>query len=314
LFSRKVTLCVYAYSLKEFLCINQGAFKFKYPMTFKEAECLFRDELAEIYPINETDAMTQVIFKQLFGFSRFQMHLNAKSKIPEKSRSQIYDIIYQLKQYKPLQYILGETEFYGLPFSVNESVLIPRPETEELVEWIIMDCKDKENTSILDIGTGSGCIAVTLAKSITGSYVSAIDISEVALNTAKKNADSNNVTVDFKVCNILQPNMDKFSTYDVIVSNPPYVAEYQKNEMFPNVLNFEPHVALFVPEKNPFIFYEAIALFAKQTLNPKGCLYFEINEKYPNETALCIEKQGFVTELKCDINNKYRMIKAWRNG
>jgi release factor glutamine methyltransferase len=283
-------------------------------MTFKEAESIIKSELMEIYPVSETEAMIQVIFNHFFSLSRFQRYLNANSVISEKSGFQIYNIIHQLKEHKPLQYILGETEFYGLRFLVNEQVLIPRPETEELVQWVINDWLGKTPCTILDVGTGSGCIAISLSKNLPDASVSAIDISIDAINTAKRNALINEAAVNFKICDILHPNVDEFSMFDILVSNPPYVTAEQKAEMLPNVLDYEPHIALFAPVENPFIFYEAIALFAKQRLKPNGYLYFEINEKYPQETAQCIEKYGFTAELKRDINNKYRMIKARHHG
>ncbi|HEX2933948.1 MAG TPA: peptide chain release factor N(5)-glutamine methyltransferase [Bacteroidales bacterium] len=279
-------------------------------MTYKQAFANFHEELKNSYPETEIEAFIQIICRHLFGLSRFDCMLRNTESLSEKSESQIYNIIQELKRFKPLQYILGETEFYGLRFFVNGAVLIPRPETEELVEWIISDCKGKDNLSIIDIGTGSGCIPVSLAKFLQGAKVSAIDISEEALVVAKKNAEENKVNVQFIHADILKQTLPKKLRFDVIVSNPPYVTADQKNVMNANVLDYEPHIALFAPDQNPFVFYEAIAAVAQDHLKPEGSLYFEINEAFPHETADCIRKYGFGTELKQDINGKYRMIKA----
>jgi release factor glutamine methyltransferase len=283
-------------------------------MTYKEAEYIFKRELSQLYPVTEVGAMFQVIFMHLFGFTRMQLYENGSSVIPDKFESQIYNIIHQLKQFKPIQYILGETEFYGLRFLVDESVLIPRPETEELVHWILSDIKSVQSPSVIDLCTGSGCIAVALAKNIHGAKVSAVDISQTAIDKATENARINETIVNYQTDDILNPQIEMYGEYDVIVSNPPYVTEDQKMEMHSNVLDYEPHIALFTPVNNSFIFYEAIARFAKRRLKRNGTLYFEINEKYHEETAHCITKMGFTTELKRDINNKYRMIKAWHHG
>ncbi len=279
-------------------------------MTYKQAFTYFQQELKNSYPETEIEAFMQIICKHLFGFSRFDCMLRDTESLTEKSESQIYNIIQELKRFKPLQYILGETEFYGLRFFVDSAVLIPRPETEELVEWIISDCKGKDNLSIIDIGTGSGCIPIALARNLPGSDISAIDISEKALNVARKNAIENNVNVRFLQTDILKGSLSKEFSFDVIVSNPPYVTAEQKANMSSNVLDYEPHIALFAPEQNPFVFYEAIAEIAQSHLKPQGALYFEINEALPYETAESINKYGFNTELKQDINGKYRMIKA----
>jgi release factor glutamine methyltransferase len=236
--------------------------------------------------------------------------LRDTESLSEKSESQIYNIIQELKRFKPLQYILGETEFYGLRFFVDSAVLIPRPETEELVEWVISDCKGKDNLSIIDIGTGSGCIPIALAKNLPKAQVFAIDISEDALDIARKNALENMVNIQFIQSDILKRSLSKDFNFDVIVSNPPYVISDQKVQMSANVLDYEPHIALFAPDQNPFVFYEAIAEIAQTHLKPDGTLYFEINEALPYETAESINKYGFNTELKQDINGKYRMIKA----
>lgn len=281
-------------------------------MTYKQAFAYIHQELKNGYPETEIEAFIQIICRHLFGLSRFDCMMRNTECLTEKSESQIYNIIQDLKRYKPLQYILGETEFYGMRFFVDRSVLIPRPETEELVEWIISDCKGEDNLSIIDIGTGSGCIPIALAKHLSNAQVTAVDISEEALSTARKNALENNVNVQFIQADILKRSLPKDFSFDVIVSNPPYVTADQKTQMNANVLDYEPYIALFAPDQNPFAFYEAIASVAQAHLKPEGLLYFEINEALPYETAESINKYGFNTKLKQDINGKYRMIKAKR--
>jgi release factor glutamine methyltransferase len=222
-------------------------------------------------------------------------------------------VLSELKKEKPIQYILGETEFYGLRFRVNENTLIPRPETEELVELIISDNQITKNTNsltILDIGTGSGCIAISLAKNLSNAKVSAIDVSEKALEMAKKNAEINEVNVNFILADVL-----KISTlqekYDVIVSNPPYVRNLEKHEIKPNVLEFEPHLALFVEDDDALIFYRKIAELALKNVSENGKLYFEINQYLGKETVELLENLGFKNvKLIKDIYENDRMIFA----
>lgn len=278
-------------------------------MTVKEvSQCIYQ-ELNHLYPDQEIESFTYLIFNHFMGFKRFDVNLKSGIAIPSDIEIQIYDIIKQLKHNKPIQYILAETEFYGLPFYVDESVLIPRPETEELVQWILDDYRGGE-PRIIDIGTGSGCIPITLAKNIQKASVFALDISEDAIITAQKNAKRNEVHVEFLKHDILQGEWPNSGLFDIVVSNPPYVTLEQKDRMDENVLAYEPHVALFTPENDPLIFYKAIAKFAKKQLKAGGCLYFEINETLSSETAEAVAQVGFATELKRDINGKYRMLKA----
>lgn len=279
-------------------------------MTFNQALAYINQELKSLYPETEIEAFAQIICRHLFGLSRFECMLRNNAPIPEKSQHQIYNIIQELKGFKPIQYILGETEFFGLRFFVDEAVLIPRPETEELVEWVIRDQQSKGDISILDIGTGSGCIAVTLARKLPNATVSAIDVSLEALTVAEKNAIENKVNIAFYPLDIINEKQAVSSAYDVIVSNPPYVTFEQKERMSVNVLNYEPHLALFASGQNPFVFYEVISEIAHTQLKPGGAIYFEINEEHPGQTAKIIESYGFSTELKQDMHGKYRMIKA----
>ena len=268
-------------------------------------------ELSQLYPAHETDSICDIIFKHLMNFKKFDRYLQPDAAIPDQLKTQIYDIIQQLKQNKPIQYILGMADFYGLTFEVNSAVLIPRPETEELVYWIIHDYQ-KATPRIVDIGTGSGCIAIALAKSLPGATICAVDISEDALDVACKNAGRNKVEVEFHKLDILLENIPDFGRFDIVVSNPPYITTAQKEQIEPNVLDYEPHLALFVPENDPLVFYKAIGRFAQKMLKKNGTLYFEINEALPEETAAAIEPLGFTAELKKDIQNKYRLLKAKR--
>jgi release factor glutamine methyltransferase len=225
---------------------------------------------------------------------------------------QIEKIVQRLKNFEPVQYVLGETEFYGLKISVNPSVLIPRPETEELVNWIV-ETGLPGNPKIADIGTGSGCIALALKKQMDNASALAVDISEKAIQTAEINSNLNRLDVEFFQADILNWEKYKWDSFDLIVSNPPYVREMEKMKMQPNVLNYEPQMALFVPDDDPLIFYRKIASFAKKYLQKNGWLYFEINENLGKEMTLLIQNLGFrKAELKKDINGKDRMLRCVR--
>lgn len=278
-------------------------------MTILEVSRLIRHRLKDLYPLQEIDAFTEIIFNHLLNYKRLDIHLNASFPVSAEHETQIYDIILQLERYRPIQYVVGYTEFYGRKFLVDENVLIPRPETEELVEWILHDFKNSAPV-ILDIGTGSGCIAISLASELAGAPVYAADISMEALDLASQNGLLNKTHVNFFSMDILGNRFPEFRPFDVIVSNPPYVTIKQKDRMEPNVLNFEPALALFVPDEDPLLFYKAIGIFAHSFLNPEGFLYFEINEDLSGETSDALQSLGFNTELKKDIHGKYRMLKA----
>ena len=269
-------------------------------MNLRESNGLIKQELANLYPETEIDAISRIMHSHLFGFSHYDLIVRANDTIPEKYEHQIYNIIQQLKRYTPIQYILGETEFYGLKFIVNPAVLIPRPETEELADWIIKDSKGSEKPKIMDIGTGSGCIAITLAKNINNAIVTAMDISDDALKIAEENASFNKTDVEFIKHDILNFDMAKLWQFDIVVSNPPYITPAEIIKMQPNVLQYEPFIALFTPENDSLVFYRAIASFASKFLAKNGTMYLEINESLGNETMK-------------DIHQKDRMIKAWKN-
>ena len=273
----------------------------------------FFSELSGVYPETEIQSFFNILIELKLNLSRIEVALQPDLEISETTITFLQKAIAELKKNIPIQYITGETEFYGLKFNVNESVLIPRPETEELVDWILENSKPKTQNSklkILDIGTGSGCIAISLAKNLSNTDVFALDISSEALKIAKKNALLNNVDIYFSEIDILN-TPDLPEKYNIIVSNPPYVRELEKELMQQNVLAYEPHLALFVKDNNPLLFYDRIADLANKHLSKKGSLYFEINQYLGNETVALLKQKGFQNiELKKDIFGVDRMIKA----
>lgn len=281
--------------------------------TIKQVVTLIKQEIGPLYPDQETDAIIFRVLQHTLNFSRAQIFLQQDTNVPKTVLFEIENMVKALKNFEPLQYILGETCFYGHTFRVNPHVLIPRPETEELVEWVLQD-HTSASANVIDLGTGSGCIAITIAKERPAWKVQAADLSEEALLLASENALLNSVQVDF-----VQENMLDFSEnltrqyFDVIVSNPPYVTVSQKAEMHPNVMDHEPHLALFAPGTDPLLFYRKIAAFASTNLKRGGKVYAEMNETLPEETAQLFKEKGFETELKKDIHSKYRMIKAFKN-
>jgi release factor glutamine methyltransferase len=251
--------------------------------------------------------------EHLFNLKKSDILLD--KKIEKVNNEEIISIINRINQSEPIQYILGETEFYGRKFKVNKNVLIPRPETEELVDLIIKENKKQKKIKVLDIGTGSGCIAITLAKELPEAEVCALDISKDALKTANENALMNNAKVDFSHADIIQNLKFKLQNLNIIVSNPPYVRESEKKQMHTNILEHEPFTALFVKDEDPLIFYKSIILFAKQHLVENGKCYFEINEKFGQETIALFAENNF-SEIRIikDLQNKDRIAVGTWNG
>ncbi|AWI27112.1 peptide chain release factor N(5)-glutamine methyltransferase [Flavobacterium pallidum] len=277
------------------------------PVKITDYRTKFVETLTPIYDKLEAESFFYLILEDLRGLKRIDLALNPDNEITEIEKWG--HLLEALKNEVPVQYLLGKTTFYGLTFEVNENVLIPRQETEELVDWIVSDHKD-QNTKILDIGTGSGCIAISLAKSFTDAKVSAIDVSEKALAIAEKNAEINQVEVNFLSKNILTTD-DLEERYDIIVSNPPYVRELEKDEIRKNVLAYEPHLALFVADDDALVFYRKIATLALKSLHPEGKLYFEINQYLGKEMLQLLESMGFKDiQLRKDIYGNDRMVKA----
>ena len=268
----------------------------------------FVDTLAPIYDLDEAESFFYLILEDKKKLKRIDLALNTEATFLEDEVLQWNEILEKLKRYIPIQYILGKTHFYGLEFEVNENVLIPRPETEELVDWIISNNSKSANLKVLDIGTGSGCIAISLAKNLQGAHVSAVDVSEKALATAEKNAQNNQVKVNFIQKDILKTE-DLKQQFDIIVSNPPYVRNLEKEEIKQNVLDHEPHLALFVDDQNALIFYQKITELAQKNLSENGQLYFEINQYLGKEMMDLLEQKGFQQmELRKDIYGNNRMV------
>lgn len=266
-----------------------------------------KSELKDLYSPDEISSLTRLILEKEFAVPFADILACKFNHLSDAEMQKLTEIVGKLKNSEPIQYILGESDFFGLAFYVNGSVLIPRPETEELVQWVLESAENKP-MKILDIGTGSGCIAVTLAKKLPSAEVHAWDISEDALEVARRNAERNGVKVIFsKRDMLLEPVSDE--KFDIIVSNPPYVTEVEKTEMQENVLNFEPHLALFVPDDNALVFYEKIADFALTNLNKGGQLFFEINRAKGADIARLLEEKGFKNiELRKDISGNERMV------
>lgn len=282
-------------------------------MNIKEYRTQFIQELTLIYDAGEAESFFYLILEEKKQLKRIDLALHPDLVFSEEEIGVWNAILEQLQQEIPIQYLLGKTSFFGLDFEVNAAVLIPRPETEELVEWILESQKSKvesQKVKILDIGTGSGCIAISLAKNLPDATVFALDVSEEALATAKKNAKNNSVNVTFIHQNILETE-DLLQQFDIIVSNPPYVRNLEKEEIKKNVLENEPHLALFVADNDALVFYKKIAQLAQKNLLPNGQLYFEINQYLGKEMVNLLEKMNFKTiDLRKDIYGNDRMTKA----
>ncbi|MBS9463110.1 peptide chain release factor N(5)-glutamine methyltransferase [Flagellimonas sp. 389] len=310
-------------------------------MLLKEIKTIFHKELDKLYPNEEVDAFFYQLIEHYLQLERFVLVLQPNVSITKEEEQPLFEALAQLKLEKPLQYILGTAYFMDMEFKVNEHVLIPRPETEELVEWIISDnsqdaeqsnpdaersrsvisaalndrksdlINDDQGLRILDIGTGSGCIAIALAKKLPNAKVFAIDISEKALEVAQKNAELNEVEVTFIKADVLDLELEPELEFDIIVSNPPYVRELEKSEIQRNVKDYEPHLALFVPDEDALLFYRAITMFAQKNLSKTGSIYLEINQYLGEETKLLLEAHNFSEiELRKDIFGNNRMLKG----
>ncbi len=279
-------------------------------MKLQKVKQQFFSELNKLYPETEIQSFFNLLIEFKLNLTRIEFALQPDFEINESNLEFFKKAITDLNNSVPIQYIIGETEFYGLPFKVNPHVLIPRPETEELVEWITNSIDPNKTLKILDIGTGSGCIAISLAQKLPNANVFAIDVSANAIKTAKQNADLNNVKVHFMKFDILK--IEKLTdTFDIIVSNPPYVRELEKVQIKPNVLKNEPHLALFVKDDNPLLFYNKIANLAMNYLNKNGSLFFEINQYLGKPMIDLLSKKGFQNiKLKKDFYQVDRMIKA----
>ena len=286
-------------------------------MTTEQCYNDFFNMLILIYEKREAANITDWVFENITGFKRLERSLNGNIVLEMNKEQKLKEYLEELLQNKPVQYVLNEAWFYKMKFYVNEHVLIPRPETEELVEWIVEDVPSlkydvqNEEFKVLDVGTGSGCIAVSIKKELENTDITAIDISEDALKIATKNSDALQAKINFLQNDFLNESLwNSLGVYDVIVSNPPYIPEDEKNILAKNVTAFEPSIALFVPNNNPFIFYEKIAEFSQSHLSINGKVYAEIHENYSREVQQIFSKYNFNSEIKKDIYGKERMIRA----
>lgn len=272
----------------------------------------FNEKLEGLYPPNEVKSLCQIALQELRHCSKASLLAASPLTLSDEEKKSIDQTVARLLRHEPIQYILGKSQFYGLEFVVNESVLIPRPETEELVEWIMNDAHGKRpNATVADLCTGSGCIAIALKQHRTDFRITAVDLSEEALATAQHNAEKNRCDIRFVHDDILAPSHLEGERFDIIASNPPYIKEEERAAMEANVLEFEPEMALFVPNENPLLFYEAIAQFGQKHLNEGGQIYFEINEALGNETVGLLERMGYgEVTLRKDIFGKDRMVRA----
>lgn len=275
----------------------------------------FYSELTSIYSRDEINLLVQFACKHYLNYSPADIILNKNENVNQSDLVKLYDCVLGLKENKPIQYILGEAEFYHLKFKVNSNVLIPRPETEELVDLIIQDCRknDFETLDVLDIGTGSGCIPISIKKNLEEAIVSAIDISQNALQVAQHNAIANGVTVNFNCVDILSADAEYcLDEYDIIVSNPPYIAKMEADAMHNRVKNNEPHLALFVENNDPLLFYKRIIELCDKHLCEKGTLYFELNPVYGEEIKSLAQKSNLFSEVNLikDLSGNTRFLKA----
>jgi release factor glutamine methyltransferase len=281
--------------------------------TIKDIRFYLAKELEEIYPEPEISAIANIIIKTVIGISQLRQLYLPGQKVTIIQAGRITELCNELKTGKPLQYVLGETVFFDCIIRLNNSTLIPRQETEELVDLIIRENKGYQG-NIIDIGTGSGCIAVALAANLPGAAVTGTDISGEAIRIAQENAILNNVIVSFRESDIFKFDYDIVNETGIIVSNPPYVRNSEKKFMGKNVLDFEPHLALFVTDTDPLVYYRAILKLAEKILVTGGKVYFEINEAMGKPMVKLLESAGYTgTEIFADINNKDRIIKGTRN-
>lgn len=270
-----------------------------------------KENLGSYYPAGEVAAFTRIIATEILGIPQMTFFLKENVELTHEQEATLEDAIKRLQKYEPIQYIQGYSDFCGLRFKVTPATLIPRPETSELVEWVASEATGNER--ILDIGTGSGCIAVSLANKMPQSKMTAWDISNEALAVATENSRSNGTEVLFEQVDILSYRPEE-NLFDIIVSNPPYIKENEKSAMHANVLDWEPHTALFVPDSDPLLFYRTIAIKGLQILKLGGRLYFEINRAHGSETMEMLAGLGYTgIELRKDFAENDRMIKATRN-
>jgi release factor glutamine methyltransferase len=284
-------------------------------MTIDSANRLLISSLTSLYDEREAASVASLIMERLTGKPKSVRALQREDLFSINQEESFQHYLSELMKFRPVQYVLGEARFGPFSFFVDENVLIPRPETEELTDWLLNDSASRTSgTSILDIGTGSGCIPVYIKKKRKDFQVSGLDISEKALEIAVKNSMNNEVEVNLFQCDIRDPEqIKKLDNWDMIISNPPYIPEKQKEFLDKHVKDFEPGLALFVPNEDPILFYKIIGNIAIQKLRPGGVVFLEIHHDFSKEIREWYDKNGFLIELKKDFSGNNRMIKAWRN-
>lgn len=286
-------------------------------IAIQEVHKKFEESLKEIYPPEEIKQLFLLSYTHITGKQPIHYSLEHKNAISHSDFTFYKDVLQQLKMARPIQHILGEAPFYGRTFAVNDQTLIPRPETEELVDLILKDNPTRQHLSFVDVGTGSGCIAISLAKEIPDSSVFAIEVSKSALEIARNNAETHHANIHFIQADIAEWSyfMQEDQQFDFIVSNPPYITSTEKAFMHNNVLQHEPHTALFVEDHAPLYFYDVIATMGLAHLRPGGFIYFEINQYLANETMNLLQKKGYQdVQIYKDINGSDRMIKAQKKN
>ena len=281
-------------------------------MTLRDNIVKIRSRLAQFYPKAEIDAFVRIIFERIMNYSQVDMIMHDGDTLPDFISEKIDAIILRLIAHEPIQYILDDAYFYGMHFHVNGDTLTPRPETEQLID-LIAEQNTADDLRLLDIGTGSGCIAIALARTLKFPVVDAIDISKGALDIAAINAKELKVKVNFTLCDILKADSPKADVYDIVVSNPPYITQREREEMDANVLEYEPHSALFVPDDNPLLFYRSIAKYSLSALKSGGKLYFEINPIFADEMVDMLSDMGYsAVTAERDYTGKLRFTSATR--
>lgn len=282
-------------------------------MTIQEGKQLIITSIASLYDERESGNIASLLMEWITGFNKVDQLLNKQSSLNEDEYNSLQKSLLKLSTGEPIQYIMGEAWFMGMPFKVTPDTLIPRPETEELVDWILQDLSLHAPTPllVLEIGTGTGCIPISLKKKAPYLLIESIDINKGAVHTATENANLLETPIEITQMDFLdESNWEKFRPFHIIVSNPPYIKESEKSNMHPNVLEFEPAQALFVPDNDAVIFYRKIKLFSEQLLLPKGIIYFEINEQLAKDVQGLFEAENYLVELRKDLQGKERMIKV----
>lgn len=279
------------------------------PMTITAAHDYLTTQLTALYDRAEARAIARLVMEAITGQPASSVN-SGSNLLTDTQQAMLETMLIELRQYKPVQYVTGKAWFYNMELMVNNAVLIPRPETEELVQWILEEQPQRSQASMLDIGTGSGCIPIAIKKNWPAADVFGLDVSADALAVAQQNATTQQTPIQWLQASILEPAQWPAQSFDIIVSNPPYIPQQESQQLDKNVTDWEPHLALFVPDNNPLLFYNAIADFAKTHLQPGGSLYFECHQLYVKQVLKALQEKGFTAEQKTDMFGNERMVKA----